>query len=70
MTIKELKKLIKYLPGHMEVFIPYGEDLIGACATNSEVVEIETEDDIKDIFILVPCCCHEELEPETNPELN
>lgn len=54
----------------MEVFIPYGEDLIGACAANSEVVEIETEDDIKDVLILVPCCCHEEFEPETNPELN
>ena len=70
MTIKQLKKLIKYLPNNMEVFIPQGDVLISACNEQSEVAEIKTEDEIKDIFLLVPCGCHEEIESEVSPELN
>lgn len=70
MTIKQFRKLIKYLPGNMEIFIPFGEDLISACAENTEVFELETENGIKDVLIVVPCSCHEEIEAEINPELN
>ena len=70
MKVKELKKLIKNLPADMDVFIPQGDLLITACRLKSEVIEIETEDEITEVFLLAPCDCHEEVESNLSPELN
>ena len=70
MTIKELKKLIKNMPADMDVLIPQGDLLVTACKLKSDVIEIETEDDIVEVFLLCPCDCNQEVEPNLFPDLN
>lgn len=70
MTVKQLKRLVKELPNDMEVLILHDQLLITACKENSQIAEIETEDGVKEVLLMVPCSCHEEIESEVSPELN
>ena len=65
MTILELKELISELPDDMQVLLPHGEEsLISACYENSEVTEIELEDNENiSAFLIVPCNCSIEDAP-------
>lgn len=60
MTVKELKKLLKDIPGHFDIAIEVGEEsLMPICPSDSGVIEAEYNDNKKKIFIFVlaPCSC-------------
>lgn len=86
MTVSQMRKLLRGLPGSLQIMMETGEDiLMSVCAENSQVVEIplldedETDEDITDeteyaeLLLLVPCHhkCETEIgELNSQPELN
>ena len=77
MTVKQLRALIKGLPGDMDVLMPLDdENLVSVCAENSTVVLLGVADYLDDIesqveaLLLVGCTCHSEgeLEPIINED--
>lgn len=76
MTIRELKKLIRYIPNEMTVVMVLDdESLITVCKEKSSVVTIMDEQDEREetLFLLLPCGCNEEIELgdiNSQPELN
>ena len=78
MTIKELKKLIKGMPGEMKVVIGMGEGLEDICPISSQPVMIQYNDSEEKelLFILSECLCdsedfnYEEGQVNSQPELN
>lgn len=81
MTVKQMRKLLRGLPGNMQVIMPLDEDtFVTVCAENSAVVELDDseEDEIgerMEVLLLVGCSCESKSEYEveglnTQPELN
>lgn len=81
MTVKEMRLLLKGLPGDMEVVMPLDDDnFITVCAQNSQVMELQLEEDdeddsgeITEVLLLVGCSCKSEYEVDglnSQPELN
>lgn len=77
MTVKQMKRLIRYLPDNMEIVMPADDDiLITVCKEKSEVITIIPEEKgilEEKVLLLLPCGCNEELELgeiNSQPELN
>lgn len=58
MTVKQLKKILKDVPGHFDIAMDGGnESIIPICPNDSHVSQIEFNDTKKRIFVFVLCPC-------------
>lgn len=60
MTVRELKKMLKDIPGEFDIAMDVGEgSLMPICPTDSGVAQLEFNDNKKKIFcfVLVQCSC-------------
>jgi len=58
MTVKELKDMLRGIPGHYDIAMDDGsQSLNPICHTDSGVVQIQFNDTKKKIFVFVLCPC-------------
>lgn len=58
MTIKQLRGMLKGLPGDFDIAMDNGENsLIPICPTDSHVCQIQFDDTKEKIFVFVLCPC-------------
>lgn len=71
MTLTEFRKIIKGLPGAMDIAIEEGEGLMPICP-NTNVLQIQFNDTKEKAFVLVikTCPCQVEKEKLCNVNLN
>lgn len=72
MTLTEFRKIIKGLPGAMDIAIEVsGESLMPICP-NTDVIQIQFNDTKEKTFVLVikPCICELEKQKLCNISLN
>ncbi len=73
MTLKEFRKIIRGLPGEMDIAIDTEDGSLEPICGNIEVVELKFNETEEKRFVLVikPCRCEEEVEELTeNINLN
>lgn len=78
MTVSEMRKLLKGLPGTMNIVTPLDDEtFVTVCAENSSVIEWEDEEtgEVEEILLLVGCSCKDECDIQidginSHPELN
>lgn len=66
MIIRELIAKLQGLPPDMEIFIDDGNSLTPVCGESGEVMSVAIGETIEpiDIFVIEPCACEIEAEPE------
>jgi hypothetical protein len=58
MTVKELKKILKDIPGDFDIAMDMGdESLMPICPTDSHIAQLEFNDSKKKIFVFILCPC-------------
>lgn len=60
MTVRELKQMLKGIPGDFDIAMGDGENsLTPICGTDSGVIQVEFNDTKKKVFVFVltPCSC-------------
>lgn len=72
MTLAEFRKIIKGLPGAMDIAIEINEESLMPICPNTNVVQLQFNDTKEKRFVLVikPCKCQVEMEKLCNFNLN
>lgn len=72
MTLTEFRKIIKGLPGAMDIAIETGEESLMPICPNTEVIQIQFNGTKEKTFVLVikPCICQIQKEKLCDISLN
>lgn len=75
MTVRQMRLMLKGLPGDLEIQIPYGEGMfrpvcnadsgiidIQVTETDPETLEVLHEEIVGQVLMLMPCLCNESSE--------
>lgn len=71
MTLTEFRKMIKGMPGNMDIAIEVSDESIMPVCSNPNVIKIKFNDTNEErfVFVIKPCTC-ELVKPDTDICLN